>query len=539
MHLLLFLTACGTPKEADTASIDSSVDTQNESDSGSDSDSGAHTETGEDSDSGGDSDSGVDTDTGGDTDTGEVLVDADGDSYLSDVDCDDNDSTIWPGAEEWCDAKDQDCDGDTLGPGVCAKPQRAGEIAAVLSTGDGVYLVPDLTGDSVVDLMGSSTDVPYPDGSGSVARGLSLYGGGAVPAAAIDAPAGSTQSWADGLRFSLYEIAPFIPGDLDGDGLNDIVFVSSSIYYEIAVHLAPFPLDGTSIWMDDTPTVWTAPITNVDSWMPYTAAGDFDLDGRIDLVGAEGGGYPGEFASFDVFYGGEWGDNQVRVATEYKYGSATAITRLEDLDGDGIDDIHVESGPFELLISGADLRGADGAYDTDLAWATFTLNGTGPEGSIYGGDAFHTAGDWTGDGRSDLLVTAATSETLGYEHGEVFVFDAADLMGEIGFGAAIGSWVGNATGYSSGAVAVLDFDGDGEKEVLFEDRDFVYLTRHELPSLRTPMSGLRYEGSLLSRGPPMDLNNDGYDDWMFYEIDDHTNNLLLGWPIPWDDPSVW
>lgn len=39
-------------------------------------------------------------------------LDADGDGYTSDVDCDDNDPTVYPGATEVCDGLDNDCDED-------------------------------------------------------------------------------------------------------------------------------------------------------------------------------------------------------------------------------------------------------------------------------------------------------------------------------------------------------------------------------------------------------------------------------------------
>jgi len=51
---------------------------------------------------------------GGDDDTGDLpIVDADGDGYSVDEDCDDDDAGVHPGATEaWYDGVDQDCDGN-------------------------------------------------------------------------------------------------------------------------------------------------------------------------------------------------------------------------------------------------------------------------------------------------------------------------------------------------------------------------------------------------------------------------------------------
>ena len=46
------------------------------------------------------------------TDEEVVVVDADGDGFLSNEDCDDNDATVYPNATETCDGVDNNCDGD-------------------------------------------------------------------------------------------------------------------------------------------------------------------------------------------------------------------------------------------------------------------------------------------------------------------------------------------------------------------------------------------------------------------------------------------
>ncbi len=86
--------------------------------------------TGDDDSSGGDDDSsgGDDDSSGGDDDSGQA--DADGDGSPDDLDCDDADPLIFPGAEESCgDGQDNDCDGLLdCEDGQCAASASCGEI---------------------------------------------------------------------------------------------------------------------------------------------------------------------------------------------------------------------------------------------------------------------------------------------------------------------------------------------------------------------------------------------------------------------------
>jgi hypothetical protein len=118
----------------------------------------------------GDDDTGAadtDTDTvvddSGDTDTDTVPpVDADGDGYADDEDCDDRDETVYPGAPELCDGRDNNCDGrfdideDADEDGLADCADYCPVFAMPGASGDGRVSDPLGLLQDAIDLAGSS-----------------------------------------------------------------------------------------------------------------------------------------------------------------------------------------------------------------------------------------------------------------------------------------------------------------------------------------------------------------------------------------------
>ncbi|MED5371761.1 MAG: MopE-related protein [Myxococcota bacterium] len=122
--------------------------------------------------------------------TGDSRVDADNDSYFDDEDCDDNNAAVYPGAAEYCDGVDNNCDGavdeepvdgvdfylDADGDGygddseilnACEAPEGAVEVGGDCDDGDTAYY-PGAPEDNCADPNDYNCDgsVGYADNDG-------------------------------------------------------------------------------------------------------------------------------------------------------------------------------------------------------------------------------------------------------------------------------------------------------------------------------------------------------------------------------------
>jgi hypothetical protein len=107
----------------------------------------------------------VQTDDTGETgETGDPVVDADGDGFSAEDDCDDNDPSTYPGAAEICDGQDNDCDGS---PEAISVPSTHASLEEALSASvegelicleAGTYTLAPLTLDKAVSISGTSSD---------------------------------------------------------------------------------------------------------------------------------------------------------------------------------------------------------------------------------------------------------------------------------------------------------------------------------------------------------------------------------------------
>ena len=240
------------------------------------------------------------------------------------------------------------------------------------------------------------------------------------------------------------------PGDLDGDGVGDVVAGAPSAFTAAGQLQALSGVDGSPIWV-------RAGLAPGERWGHSVAAlGDVDGDGHGDLiVGAPYDSALGTYAGRVDILSGAAG-----IVLHSTHGSAfdqlgLAVAGLGDLDGDGIGDGAVGA-PFDdrggfnagALIA---LSGASGARLLDLLGST---------PGDWLGHAVAGPGDVDRDGVPDLLVGLPGADALGFDSGAAEVRSGAH-------GGLLHTVPGEAPGQYLGSVgAPGDVDGDGAADLL-------------------------------------------------------------------------
>lgn len=442
----------------------------------------------EDDDDGTDGTSSTDgtTDTDGDGETGAPSgpVDADGDGFNEDEDCDDTRSDINPGAEETCNGEDDDCD-DEIDEDVTTTwyTDEDGDGFGVDGTGVEACTPPEDSSDTAGDCNDESRD-QYPGATEICGDGL-VNDCGATEEAARQAcpyewPATTAGEDHRFLGESAYSYAgdAVAVGDATGDGLDDLLVGSPRENYDGASDSgAVFFIPGGSAMSGST-------LTEVASSFavggPETELGtsvavvpDINDDGIDDVVLGAGGSYGGVVGYVRVHYGSPDLDLRDpvdgRLVANLSEGVGESVAGLGDVDNDGLGDILVGHPLYtnEGSQLGAVYLLSGPALGSDIAptamWYSSRL------ADAYLGAAVAGVGDVDGDGLADMLMGAPYMRaTESYQGGAFLVVADSEPSGVMNPLDAEASFYGDEE-YDrlGGEVAGAgDMNGDGLDDVL-------------------------------------------------------------------------
>ena len=201
------------------------------------------------------------------------------------------------------------------------------------------------------------------------------------------------------------------------------------------------------------------PLTSNSNFGPNLATGDFNNDGKLDLVVSTGGSV--------LTYLGK-GDGTFSPGASYITVSTDGFVTVSDLDGDGNADIYIgeANGGFyfgdDINLSYALLGNGDG-----------TFSGAP---SISGSYTGTNLGDVNGDGQPDLIIPASGTVNglpaiftvqLGTPKGLFNPVSTITLPTTIVVNGFNGPTTLSTTGAAASSYAVGDFNGDGKADLAF------------------------------------------------------------------------
>lgn len=492
-------------------------------------------------------DSGPVRDTG---DTGPPPVDADGDGYDASVDCDDADSGLNPGATDWCDGIDQDCDGDPVGAGMC------GEGLANSTASDGYWE------DSHEEGLGIGPCSTFDGELLCVAYTSFVWRGGweiqGYPVALVEVPPGGSHDWLDSLVKGWYplQLSTFFTevqagGDVDGDGHGDLWLGSRTSAEGVfdSAYLILGPVRGLGGGFSD------ASVSRAAEWVGrepddlfgafIDADQDVDGDGLSDALLLSNGGVEDPVVAL-ILGRADLDGSTLSVVGE-------SFASVDDSTNDAVM-VPPHDGTGRVLL--VETRRA-ALLDIETLHSLAGANANEVDSVVLQTEGYHyveqygaraDVGDVQGDGGLDLAIYTR-DVYLETSDGACALWIPADEVPPPG-GYAVGDLTRVCTlDYGSVSTRIVeDLDDDGVRDVgMFFKNDGVDVRYCFLPSTKL-IQGTRVDVEEIGLCGPFyydttpDMNGDGYPEFqgrVETEVSTVRYEILFGFDIPWDDPTKW
>ena len=302
-------------------------------------------------------------------------------------------------------------------------------------------------------------------------------------------------------------------GDVNGDGYSDVIVGASDYDNGEANEGRAFVYYGGVAGLS-TIANWTAESNQIDACFGYSVsgAGDFNGDGYSDvIIGAYryDNGQTDEGRAF-VYYGSAAGlsanPNWIAEPNQDSANFGNIVSSVGDVNGDGYSDVIVGAYRYD---NGQTNEGRAFVYYGSAAGLSVIANWvaeSNQEGASFG-YSVSGAGDFNGDGYSDVIIGAYGYENGQPDEGRVFVY-----YGSASGLSATANWITESNftssllGYRVSSAGDVNADGYSDVIVGSYSQSFVYYGSSTGLSATANWIGA---GSGCCAG---DVNGDGYSD---------------------------
>lgn len=475
-------------------------------------------------------------------------VDADGDGFDTEQDCDDSDPAIHPAATEICDGRDNDCDGEVDGaaavdPGIWyadGDGDGHGDSSSAVTACDAPsgHVAKQGDCDDANDQVHPDMEEVCNDGLDNDCDGTANHcelsgdidlstAGAAIFGHTFNASVGRAVGGA---------------GDVDGDGIADLMVAARQSVSPGYVYVFQGPISGENL-TSSADAILTGEEDGDDFGDTLAAAGDTNGDGFDDVwIGAgsnSAGGY--HAGAVYLFQGPLSGSVDADEASAVLVGEAEyqslggAFSTGADVTGDSLVDLVIGCPADDTVGSnGGAVYLVSGAVSGTQSISEVSTSIRGQRSGDQFGQSVANVGDTDGDGQPDLVVGAIFHKTEQERRGAAYLF--LGPLGASGFAADADAKLVGRTDYSYLGLAVSsagddDLDGYADVWVAAPGRPLAPTQPAEVFLFRGPISSMEVDSAeaVLSTGELDNLGRavaGGIDSNL-----DGRADLLLGAPV--------